>query len=301
MRVDRAVVRLAAGQHGVVTRGQLVELGLGRTAIDWWISRGRLHRLHRGVYLVGHPVPPRFALGLAAVLACGDGAVMSHRSACVLWELIRGSDDDIDVTVPGNRRHRPGIRVHRTCLVRSECTKRHGIPVTTAARALLDFSEQGTGREVERAFYEALAQRRTSPPQLGKLLEDSPGRKGTRTLQALLDQYGTPTVTRHEAENILFALIRKGRLPGPARNIRVGGHELDFFWQSERLNAEIDGYQWHRYRMERDQVRDAELQAQGIRVVRISWRTLTTEPEAVLVRLAQALTAGFAPRSGGVP
>jgi very-short-patch-repair endonuclease len=298
LQVDESVLRVAAGQHGIVTREQLERLGFSRTTVDWWVRRGRLHRVHRGVYLLGHPVAPRFALGLAAVLACGQGAVMSHRSACVLWELIRGGDEPIDVTVAGNRRKRPGIQVHRAALAPRDTTKRHRIPVTTAARTLLDFAEQATSRELERAFYEALAQRRTSLHQLRKLLDHSDGRRGAPLLSVLLEQYGTPTVTRHEAENILYALIRKGKLPRPERNVYVGRHELDFFWREEGLNAEVDGYQWHRYRNERDQVRDAELEAKRIRVMRISWRILTTEPEAVLVRLAQALTVGgSAPRS----
>ena len=299
MHVDALIAAVADRQMGLVTVRQLGAAGLGRSGTQARLRRGALHRIHRGVYLVGHPIPPPHALKLAAVLACGEGAVLSHRSAAETWELIRPTDDAVDVMVPGRiRASRPGIRVHRTgSLPRDQRTRRLGIPVTTAARTLLDFAEQGETREVEKAFYEALAQRRTSLPQLRKLLDHSPGRKGAPLLRELLDQYGTPTITRHEAENVLFALIRRGRLPAPARNVRIGAHEIDFFWPEERLNAEIDGYQWHRYRNERDRVRDAKLAAQGIRVMRIPWRILTNEPEAVLVRLAQALSPGCAPRS----
>lgn len=294
---DSAIAAVAARQHGLITREQLMRAGVGRRGVELRLRRGTLHRVHRGVYLVGHAVPPLHAPHFAAVLACGERAVLSHRSALVAWDVLKPEDGDVDVTVAGRKpSHRRGIRVHQTRDAPPQ-SRRHGIPVTSAARTLLDFAEQGETREVERAFYEALAQRRTSLPQLRKLLDDSPGRKGAPLLRALLDQYGTPTVTRHAAEDILFALIRKGKLPAPERNVRVGGHELDFFWRTERVNAELDGYQWHRYRNERDQVRDAKLAAKGIRVTRISWRILTTEPEAVLVRLAQALSPGCAPRS----
>lgn len=303
LHVDARIAAISGHQEGLITAAQLAAAGLGRGAIRSRVARGQLHAIHRGVFLVGHAAPPPHARELAAVLACGSRAVLSHRSAAEKWSLIKPSEEDVDVTVRGSaRRTRQGIRAHRTSyLPPRHRTRRFNIPITTAARTLLDFAEQATSRELERAFYEALAQRRTALPQLSKLLAESNGRKGAKALAALLDQYGTPTVTRHEAENVLFALVARAKLPIPERNVYAGPHEMDFFWRKERLNAEVDGFQWHQYKFERDRARDGGLQAQGIRVMRFSWRQLTAEPEVVIAHLAQALTAGSAPRSAVAP
>lgn len=291
--VDQALAAIATSQHGLVTRNQLQSLGLGRGAIAHRVSRGRLHRLHRGVYLVGHAAVPPLAPELAAVMACSPEAVLSHRSAAWLWQLARRPDGEIDVTVVGrNGGRRPHVRVHETrCLGALERTKREGIPVTTPARTLLDLAESVSPRELERALDEARVRRLVRRSQLTGVLDASPGRKGAAALAALLDREGDPKLTRSEAEERTLALVRAARLPRPRVNARVGGLEVDLLWREQRLVVEVDGYAYHSSRtaFERDRLRDAELGAAGFRVMRLTWRVLVDEPEAVVARLASAL------------
>lgn len=291
--IDRVIAQIAAHQHGVVSREQLLEAGIGRSAIDHRIGNGRLHRVHRGVYLVGHPRPAPHALDLAAVLACGDGAVRSHESAGAAWSLVPAPDGVVDIAVVGHaRRRRPGIRLHRTvALARRDVRILAGVPTTAPARTLLDMAETVSPRRFERAFDEAIVRRLVREAELEALLDRSRGRRGAALLRHTIDRRHGPTLTRSEAEERFLELVRRAGLPAPRVNARVGVHEVDFLWTTERLIVETDGYAFHSSRtaFERDRLRDAELQAASFRVVRVTWRQLIEEPEAVLVRLAQAL------------
>jgi very-short-patch-repair endonuclease len=229
---------------------------------------------------------------MAAVLACGDGAVVSHWSGARLWELPSGREGTaaVDVTVPGADHRRPGIRVHRVATIApDEVTRRKNIPVTTPARTLVDLAA-APRRDLERALAEALAKRLTTREELLTLLTRHARRPGVSRLRALLDS-AQLAPTRSEAEERFLRLLGKARLPAPEVNVRVAGHEVDCYWRSERFVAEIDGFAFHSTpkKFEKDRRRDAELAAAGVRVIRVTWRQLTKEPEAVLVRLAQAL------------
>jgi very-short-patch-repair endonuclease len=295
-RWDLAIARLAAAQHGVVTRSQLAGLGLGRGAIAHRVARGRLHRVHRGVYLVGHPVLAPLAAEVAAVLACGPGAVLSHRSAAGLWGLLASTGPVVDVTVPGrNPGPRSGVLVHRVArLDRGDVTRRRGIAVTAPARTLLDLAELLPSRALERALEEAEIQGLARPRDVLALLERSPGRRGAALLRTLLRDGAERAVTRSEAEDRLLALLRAAGLSPTAVNVRVASHEVDAVWHPERLVVEVDGYAYHASRaaFERDRRRDADLQAAGYRVIRVTWRQLAEEPHALVARLAQALARG---------
>jgi very-short-patch-repair endonuclease len=289
---DRAIAQLAATQHGVVTRPQLMKAGVSRGAISKRLANGRLHQLHRGVYLVGHSVAPPFAREIAAVFACGQGALLSHRSAGKVLALLRDDDAEVDVTVVGQRRHRPGIRVHRTSSLHpSDIRRRHGLPLTSPARTLLDLAEVLPSRPLERALDEALRMRLTRPRELRAILERSPRRRGAAELRALLDRTAGPTLTRSEAEERLLALVRAARLPHPELNTRITGHEVDFLWRDAGLVVEVDGFAYHSTRaaFERDRRRDAKLQSAGFAVVRVTWRQISDEPEALVALLAQSL------------
>lgn len=290
---DLAISRLAARQHGVVSRAQLTAAGLGRGSIAHRLTEGRLHRIHRGVYLVGHAAPAPLAREIAAVLACGEGAVLSHRAAGALWGLIAAAIGDVDVTVPGrNPGRRPGIRVHRPRrLDRRDVRRRYEIPVTTPARTLLDLAAVLSGREIERAVNEAQIRRLTHREELVAVVGRSSGRNGAVTLRAVLAEGARPAPTRSEAEDRLLALLRAAELPPTDVNARVGRHEVDLLWRRHRLIVEVDGYAYHagRAAFERDRLRDAELQAAGYRVMRVTWRQLVYEPEALIARVAQAL------------
>lgn len=292
--VEEAITATARRQHGVVTRVQLLELGIRPGAIRCRMASGRLRRLHRGVYLVG-PIMPPHAREMAAVLACGPAAVLSHRSAATLWGLTAAGAEDapVDVAVPhGHDRRRPGIRVHRIGgLGPEEWTRRSGIPVTAPARTLLDFAGVAGRRELERAVARAERERLLSRAELLALVVDAGGRRGIATLRAVLGVGGGPMLTRSEAEAEFLALIRKARLPAPEANVRIEGYEVDFLWRAERIAVEIDGYRYHASRssFERDRRRAAHLAAHGIQVIPLTWRQVVDDGVATAVQLGQAL------------
>lgn len=245
------------------------------------------------MYLVGHPTPAPLAREVAALLACGPGAVLSHLSAAALWHLLPFRDGDIDVTVAGRDcGRRAGVRVHRVRhLHEADASQRDRVPTTGAARTLLDIAESLTKRDLDRALNEALVQRLTSEAALRRLLDASTGRRGARALREALDGAEGPSLTRSEAERRLLELLRAGGLPLPETNATLGGYEVDALWRDARLVLEVDGYAFHNTRaaFERDRERDARLQALGYRVIRVTWRQIADRPEAVLVRLTQLL------------
>jgi very-short-patch-repair endonuclease len=290
---DWMIATLATMQYGVVSRAQLLVAGIGPSAIATRIKRHQLHPLHRGVYAVGHTALVPFARELAAVLACGPGAVLSHWSAAWLWRLVEIAGEPIHVTVPRSNRRRPGLIVHRSRSLAPEDTAMHrGIPVTAPARTLLDLAEIATPRELERAFDEAIIQRTTDHAALAAVVERSHGHRGTGKLRDLLTRAEGPAFTRSEAEERLLSLIRGAGLPTPAVNTYVAGHLVDFHWPDARLVIEVDGYRFHSSRaaFERDRRHDADLIDAGFRAIRVTWRQLVDEPLVVVARIARALT-----------
>ena len=253
----------------MVTRSQLVGAGLGRHAIAHRLECGRLHVVHRGVYAVGHEALSPRCRQLAAVLACGPGGALSHRSAAELWDLLPERHDEAP---------------H----VSTEATRRHGIPVTTPARTILDLAATVASDELERALEQARLRHLVSARDLGRRSRD---RRGAARLRALLEQ--EPTLTRSEAERRLLSLLAAAQLPRPRTNVRVAGHEVDALWPEQRLVVEVDGFAFHASReaFERDRARDAELQAHGYRVIRVTWRQLSARPEVLTARLGAALLA----------
>jgi len=291
--------RIAARQHGIVTRTQLRAAGFGDDVIDGRIRTRRLTRIHRGVYLVGI-VPPRYARELAACLACGPRAVLSHRSAAALWQIVkrRARPASVEVTIPEGRRRRPGLRVYRVGTLRpDEVTRLNGVPITTPARTLYDLADRMSRRRLERAVAEAIALRLTTAAELRMMASRQAGRRGVRRLRAVLD-LGGPVRTRSEAEEIFLDLVLRHGVVRPVVNTRVAGHEVDFYWPASRLAVEVDGFACHTSprAFERDRRRDAELAALGVRVVRVTWRQITEEPDAVLLRLKGTLTVAIARR-----
>jgi very-short-patch-repair endonuclease len=290
--VDRKLSSMAR-PHGVVARDLLLAAGIDAADIDRRVDSGWLRPIYRGVYAVG-PVQSEEAPLLAAVLACGDRAVLSHRSAARLWRMITaGSAVPVEVIVPAPRcpRNR-GIRVHRVQpLPPDEVTRLRRIPVTTRARTLFDLAPQLPTRELEQAL--AKAERRYAGTQrrLAALLARYPARPGTPKLRELLGGSRPPALVRSEAEERFLALVRRAQLPEPEVNVAIGAYEIDFFWRDARLAVEIDGFAFHadRAAFEADRRRDADLAAHGIQVMRITWRRVTEEPEATLVGLVEAL------------
>jgi very-short-patch-repair endonuclease len=286
---DVRLARLAARQHGVVTRRQLHALGLDDSAIRRRKDNARLHQLYRNVYAVGRTDLTLEGRFLSAVLAYGNRAALSHRSAAVLWRITPERGPRIDVSVPsgGSRPRRGPIVVHRSSLPESHTTVRERIPVTTPARTIADLADHATRRELERAIDEAL--------YLGldlSSLQPLPGRRGAGRLASVLSAH-TPgtTRTRSDFEELLLALCADHDLPRPLVNQIVEGYEVDFSWPPARLVVEADSWSAHgrRSAFERDRLRDAELQAAGWRVIRITWWRLTSEPDVLVGQLGRLL------------
>lgn len=287
---DRVVLAIASRQHAMVHASQLAAAGLGRGAIAHRMACGRLVRMHAGVYLAGPVVPP-FGVEMAAVLAGGTGTNLSHQAALAVWGVHGELGGRMHITVAGRQRGRiPGVTVHRTArLDRRDTRRRHGIPLTALARSLLDAAATLEPAALARAVDEARVRRLVRDSQLADVLQRHPRRRGAAGLSEMLET--RPALTRSAAEEQLLALVRAAGIPPHGVNARVGRHEVDFLWRSERLIVEIDGYAFHASRnaFERDRRRDAELLALGYRVLRVTWRQLVHEPEAVIARIAQAL------------
>lgn len=270
-----------------MTRAQLVAAGVAPDVIDRRIKSGRLHPVHRGVYLVGHTVPAPLALETAALLACAPGAALSHGSAAKLWEIHAPADAvPIDVTVRGQRRPKQGVRLHRAKLQRTEVRKRHGLWLTDPARTLKDLAATLPHAELEWTVANAHRQRLIDPERLA---EEATGAPGAKRLRRVLQ--GGPRFTRSDGERALLAVCRRAKLPLPDTNLHLHGWEIDAIWPDRRLVVEVDGYWYHLASAEfhRDHRKDSDLDARGYRVIRVSYRQLLDEPEAVASRLARAL------------
>ncbi len=295
--IDVVIARLAERQHGVVARAQLLELGLGRDAIGHRLDCGRLHPLHRGIYAVGHRALTREARWIAAVLASGSAAVLSHRSAAALWGLRVASGTRADVTVARRLRARTGIAAHHAVLPADEVTVVRGIAVTTPPRTLLDLAAVVAPRHLERAVNDAEVLRLADALSLEQLVLRHPRRRGIAALRRILahGRIGA-TVTRSELEDRFLAFLDRAGLPRPEVNAALElahGHwiEADSLWRAQRLVVELDGYASHATRtaFEHDRSRDRALQAAGWRVVRVTWRHLAHEPATVAAQLRALL------------
>jgi Protein of unknown function (DUF559)/Transcriptional regulator, AbiEi antitoxin len=280
---ERALARLADRQHGVVSLGQLKAIG-----IDRWMLRRRLHSwrlrpIHRGVYAVGSAKLTLPGYWLAAVLAYGDGAVLSHRSAAALWKLRGRHRSRVDVTSRRGRAGRPGIALHECKLDGEDITLVGSIPVTSVARTLFDLGEVVDFRRLGQAWEEADRLGLLEIRAVERVVERGYGRRALKPIRRLLVEARAPVVVRSALEERFAAFCREHGLPPPATNVIVRGHEVDVFWSAERLIVELDGFAYHHHRaaFERDRTRDAALLASGYRVMRVTHRRLETEPASI--------------------
>ena len=246
--------------------------------------------MHRGVYAVGHARLSRQGRWLAAVLAHGPGALLSHQSAGALWGLApeRGP---VDVTAQSGRRGRKGIRLHRALFLPEERTARAAIPVTSVARTLVDLAETLDPDRLSRAYEEADRLRLLVTAEIERVCERSHGRRGLRPILALLAESAHAETTRSPLEDRVLSLCREHGLSTPRTNVEILGHEVDAYWPNARLVVEADSFEFHRHRaaFERDRARDAAMQADGYRVVRLTHRRLEREPEDVAAELRRLL------------
>jgi hypothetical protein len=293
---SRAILHLAARQHGVVATRQLLELGVSLRIVEGRERSGWLRRLYRGVYAVGGSRLTWRGRWLAAVLACGDNAALSHQSAGALWKLRRPTRGAVEVTVwaAGGRRSRPGLRIHRLRLIDpADLSLHHGIRVTSPARTVLDLAASGlTARALERAADQAAYLRLCDDADLRTVLERNRGRAGTAALARLLNDHEIgSTLTRSELEERFLALCRGHALPTPLVNVEVLGLTVDFFWPDARVVVEVDGRASHHTRrgFQDDRDRDGLLTARGYRVLRFTWWDVTRRPAVVMDRVRRVL------------
>jgi very-short-patch-repair endonuclease len=285
----------AARQHGVVTRRQLVEAGLGRGAIEHRVRLGWLHRMHRGVYAVGHPPLTREARWIGAVLAHGDGAGLSNACATALWEIRPYNGTWIDVTVPtrGGRARRERIRLHRSStLAADDITTHRCIPVTTIARTLLDIASTLPAHALDRTVEQTEIRRLFDLSAIDRTLARNPHHPGAARLRAALMRYRDDERTRSDLEAIFRTLCATHGLPHPHVNHIVAGNEVDFFWPDGRLIVETDGRATHftLAAYERDRARDARLTTLGYRVLRFTERQVAAD-SAIIAHQLRALLA----------
>jgi very-short-patch-repair endonuclease len=293
---DPTIAALASAQHGVVSRAQLLVLGLTNEDVDRRIRAKRLHRLHQGVFAVGHRVLTVEGRWMAAVLAGGANAVLSHASAAAAWELRPVGSGAIHVTIPGDpgRRRRAGLHVHRSAtLAPADTTVHRAIPITTPARTLIDLAATLTGRPLEQALDRA--ERLIDFAALHMTLAAHPTRPGSPCLQAMLSRYTAGSlVTRSELEERFLGLCDDHRLPRPETNTRIEGIEVDFLWRDAKLIVEVDGYAYHRspQAFEADRERDVTLTVAGWHVMRFTHAQITGRAKWVAAAIRARMAIG---------
>lgn len=294
LAVHPRLLMLLRHQHEVVARRQLRALGFGEARVTSWVRRGLLARVDRGVYTVGGHRLTQEGRWMAAVLATGDSAALSHRSAAALWGL-RPDRSLVDVVVPsdGGRGRRRRVAVHRSAqLTDAEVTRKRGIPVTCPERTLIDLAEVVDRRTLERALDEAVRLNLTTEAKLLRATERHPGRSGAAKLSAVLTEHAAgTTATENDFEELLLAICDEHRIPRPNCQERLGRYRPDFIWPEQLLIVETDGRATHgtHRAFEDDRARDVELTTAGWRVLRFTWHQLTGEPGWVARKLGQAL------------
>lgn len=281
-----SVWELARRQHGVVTWEQLRNLGLSRHAIQHRVQKGRLHRVWPRVYAVGRRDLTEEGLWMAAVLTCGEGAVLSDGTAAALWRIRAQHRGPIEITVPASRDpRRRGIRIHRRADL-GETTRHRGIPVTDPARTVADLASALTDAQLERAINEADKLDLVHPGELRQAADGKPG-AGPKRIRDLLDRQ-TFVLTRTELERIFVPLAERAGLPRPETQARVNGFDVDFYFAGLGLVVETDGGRFHRTpgQQTRDRLRDQTHLVVGLTPLRFTHAQVRFEPDYVVRTLA---------------
>jgi hypothetical protein len=287
----RRIARLAAAQHGNVTHAQLMANGLSPREIEERCERGWLVRRHTGVFAVGHVPRTRESRWLAAVLALGDGAVLSHVAAAVLWRLLRGTAI-IEVTVPTTAGHqrRDGIVVHRQRLPANHVTVLDGIPVTTPIRTLLDLAAVLPLNALAKCFEQAQVKLQIPPAPLAAEVISRPRHRGNAKLRRILEGAVDPADVRSVLELRFLRLCAAYGIPRPEVNLRIGPWTPDFLWPEQRVIVETDGYEFHRTAAakRRDAAKDEFFRGEGFTVIRLTWADVTERPAQAAARILAA-------------
>jgi len=289
--VEQILADVAGGQHGVVTRAELLRENVSPQQITHRLRAGSLIREHRGVYRVGHRAPSVEARYLAAVRAGGEGALLSGRAAGHLFGLLKGPAPPPEVTAPTERRV-TGVRTRRCRQMDPrEATTFRGIPVTTVTRVLVDLAAELPPPQLARACHEAGVLHGTTPTQVEAVLARRPNSRGAANLRMILR--GEVRVTLSTLERAFLALLRDAGLPLPETNRSAGGRRVDCRWPQERVTVELDGYRYHhsRHAWEQDRRREREARARGDEFRRYTYGDVFEEPRFVLQELRGLLPA----------
>ena len=269
---------MADRQFGHVTRRQLRELGIPARTITSWVENERLIRVHAGVYAVGHQQRTPMATAMAAVLACGPDALLSHDSAAALWG-VRTWPRFPEVTAPTEKR-RPGIRSHRTqTLARNQIRRHHNIRVTSPSRTILDIQDRLTDDQLIRAINDLRLHKHLGATELERLCAHS------ARIANLIDPDENPT--RSQFEDRFVAFCRRYGLPRPAPNTTPFGRESDMLFAEEKVIVELDSWKHHQGRrsFEADRERDRIAAEHGYLTVRLTWTRLTADEAERLQRI----------------
>jgi hypothetical protein len=294
--VETVIAEIARRQHGVATRAQLLRVGVTPQEVRRRVRSGALLREHPGVYRVGHRAPSVEARYLAAVLACGEGALLSGRAAAHLFGLLKGQAPPPEVTAPSKRRVK-GVKVRRGLIDRRDRTTRRGIPTTAVPRTLTDLAAYLSLDDLARACHEAGVRYRTTPAHVANALDRRPRCPGAAKLRLVLN--GDARVTLSALERRFLEVLHEHGLPLPQTNRPAGGHHVDCRWPERRLTVELDSYRFHhsRHAWEQDRRRDREARARGDDLRRYTWADVFEKPAQMLAELGAALSRVAPPRS----
>ena len=285
--IDAAIAAIAATQNGNVSRQQLLELGLSRRQIAHRLKAGRVHRLFRGVYAVGHPPTDSLQWAAAAVMACGERAMLSHGSAMTLWGLWERWDRPFSITVAGDRRLK-NVKLHRaTNLLKRDVRIHKGIRVTSPARTLLDQAPGMALKSLTRAVVNARRKRLLTEKDLSDVVNRFPLHSGAPHVAAV---YNAP-LARSGWEDGFPAFCERNDLPQPVMNAVVAGHEVDALFPDEKVIVELDSWEFHssRQAFEDDRDKDADTAAAGHLTVRATWERMQKREEREARRLRETL------------
>ena len=289
------IAQIARGQHGNVTRAQLTGVGLRASAIDRLIRKGLLIPQFRGVYRVGHAAPSILATYMAAVLACGEGALLRGRAAAHLHRLLKRAPTCPEVLTSAERRI-PAIQTRRSRagIDPRDAAKVRGIPVTTVPRTLVDLAAHLPPPALARACHEAGVLYRTTPAQVEAVLGRRPNAPGAAKLRAVVQ--GDTKVSLSRLESRFLSLLRAHHLPLPTTNRPAGGRRVDCRWPEQRLTVELDSYRYHssRHAWEQDRRREREAYARGDEFRRYTYGDIFDAPDSVIRELTALLASGGA-------
>jgi very-short-patch-repair endonuclease len=286
--VEEVIARIASSQHGVVTRCQLLNAGISVDEIRGRVRKKALIRAHPGVYRVGHRAPSLEAHYLAAVLTCGEGAVLSGRAAAHLWGLLKGAAPRPEVAAPKQRRVR-GVKTRRASELERDATQCRGIPITSIPRTLVDLASLLSLDALARACHEAGVKYRTTPRHVDNVLATRPNAAGANKLRKVL--HGEAPVVLSKLERRFLELLSEAGLPLPETNRQVDGRRVDCRWPAHRLTVELDSYRYHnsRHSWELDHRRRREARARGDEFRRFAYGDVFDSPPVVLSEVSELL------------